>query len=348
MTVNNPLVSVVMGTYNGGKFLREQLDSIFAQTYTNLEVVVCDDCSTDDTVEILEEFSRKFGLTYHLNEKNLGLVRNYEKVLSLAKGEYLALSDQDDIWFPNKIELLLSNIGSCSLIHSAVRVIDSEGKPHRDPVVISELSKDHTAKVHFADFLETAWMLGCTSLLDRKLLVDCLPFPEGVMFHDWWLTMAAIELGNGIKYIHVPTVKYRQYGGNTALNFFMDITWHKKRFEFYKLLASKFEDKLSPEEKTLLKDIAYKNAVNFTWLGIQKDRRELVSQFLQDNPDLFTLPFIQELISTAEKNVRGESIFAGQASNNNPELDPAYQFMLSFRRKIFLPVSPLEKIIWCF
>lgn len=347
MPGKTPLVSIVMGTYNGGKYLREQLESIYAQTYKNIDVIVCDDCSSDDTVEILKEFSRDHGLTYSINAVNLGLVRNFEKALSLAKGDYIALADQDDIWYPGKIELLLKNIGSYSLIHSAVHVIDGQGNPHGDAFMVSEYSRDQTQKVNFTDFLETAWVLGCTSLIEKSLLEKCLPFPAGVMFHDWWLTMAAIKLGNGIKYIHEPTIQYRQHGENTAFKYFMDISWYKKRFVFYKLLASRFGDNLSLEEKTKLATITYRNAVLYIMAGFQRNQHELVEQFLGENQNLLTVPFIREMISEIRANLEREQGVINRAQNSLDKgvTDPAYLFILRLRSKINAPKSRMDRLI---
>jgi len=334
-----------MATYNGGKYLREQLASIYAQTYKNIEIIVCDDCSTDNTINILREFSQDHGLTYHLNATNLGLVKNYEKALSLSKGDYVALADQDDIWYPGKIELLLNNIGSCSLIHSAVHVIDGKGNPHGDAFVVAEYSRDHTEKVNFSDFLETAWVLGCTSLIERSLIEKCLPFPEGIMFHDWWLTMAAIKLGHGIKYIHEPTIKYRQHGENTAFKFFKDVTWHKKRYEFFKFLASEFRLTLSPEEKEQLTGLTHQNAVQFILMGLQRNQEALVEQFLQENRDLLVLPFIREMITAIEANVERDHGSSYHDQTVVVTHDPTYQFILKLKTRLYAPVSRTDKII---
>jgi hypothetical protein len=344
---NTPLVSIVVGTYNGEKYLREQLESIYGQTYQNIEVLVCDDFSTDSTVKILNKFSREYGLTYYVNKMNLGLVSNYEKALSLAKGDYLALADQDDIWYPGKIELLLNNIGTFSLIHSSVHVIDGNGNPHRDAFVVSEYSRDHTTKVNFSDFLETAWVLGCTSLIEKSLLENSLPFPEGVMFHDWWLTMAAIKLGHGIKYIHQPTIKYRQYGENTAFKYYMDISWHKKRFEFYKVLASRFYDNLSLEEQAKLSVVSNQNAAQFILMGLQRNQEGLVEQFLHENRDLLTVPFIREIISCLRANSKSEPVgIKGETKLiDKTASDPTYQFILRLRGKLYSPISTWDRII---
>lgn len=301
-----PLISIAMATFNGEKYLRDQLQSIYNQTYNKIEVIVCDDLSTDKTVEILEEFANTYGLVYQINDSHLGLVKNFEKALSLARGDYIALSDQDDIWYPNKLELLINNIGSCSMIFSAVQVIDENGNPHNNPIIVSEYSRDHTEKVNFSDFIETAWVLGCTGLIEKSLLEKTLPFPNGVMFHDWWLTMAAIKMGNGIKYIHKPTIKYRQHGDNAAFRFFLDISWNKKRVEFYKLLFSKFRDKLSLEEREKLTKNIYNSASRFILLAAHQGHEEMVEKFLKENQDFFTLPFIRELVSIIAFDIERE------------------------------------------
>ena len=93
-------VSVVMCTYNGEKYLREQMDSILAQTYPIHEIIVCDDCSTDGTMNILQEYATKFPfIKVHRNTRNKGCNQNFHDILV----DYIAISDQDDIWFPKKI-----------------------------------------------------------------------------------------------------------------------------------------------------------------------------------------------------------------------------------------------------
>ena len=99
------MISVAMATYNGEKFIREQLDSILAQTITDWELIVCDDVSTDSTIAILEEYANKDGrIQIHKNKVNLGFKRNFEKAISLCSGDYIALCDQDDIWKHDKVE----------------------------------------------------------------------------------------------------------------------------------------------------------------------------------------------------------------------------------------------------
>lgn len=112
-------VSVVMATFNGEKFLREQLDSILAQTYPIYEIIINDDCSTDSTAEIIREYSSKTDIIkFSVNENNLGFNENFKKAAMLSLGDYVAFSDQDDIWFQDKIAVLMKNIGDCAMCYS--------------------------------------------------------------------------------------------------------------------------------------------------------------------------------------------------------------------------------------
>lgn len=105
-------VSIVMCTYNGAKYIREQLDSIINQTYPIFEIIIQDDCSTDETVEIIRKYAENHS-NVHLfqNEKSLGINRNFFSAMNRAKGDYIAISDQDDIWVTDKIEIQVKSIG---------------------------------------------------------------------------------------------------------------------------------------------------------------------------------------------------------------------------------------------
>jgi len=101
-----------MTTYNGEKYIREQLDSVLSQTESDFEVVICDDASTDSTLSILKEYEKKDNrFRIYENEKNLGYRENFNKAVSLCKGDFIAFSDQDDIWLPNHLQTLRENIG---------------------------------------------------------------------------------------------------------------------------------------------------------------------------------------------------------------------------------------------
>src|SRR5215470_8302349 len=105
--MRGPAISVAMCTYNGARFLAEQLGSLAAQSRLPDELVVCDDGSTDESAEIVKDFARHapFPVRLEVNEENLGATKNFEKAIGLCRGEVIALSDQDDVWYPKKLEL---------------------------------------------------------------------------------------------------------------------------------------------------------------------------------------------------------------------------------------------------
>src|SRR5437868_14993155 len=103
--MEQPLVSIALCTYNGQDFLRKQLNSLLDQSYKNLQIVVCDDASTDATIDLINTY-KDDRLVRHFNRTNIGYVKNFEQAISLCTGEFIALCDQDDMWRPDKIELL--------------------------------------------------------------------------------------------------------------------------------------------------------------------------------------------------------------------------------------------------
>ncbi len=208
------LVSIAMATYNGERFLRDQLDSIFNQTYKNLEVIVTDDCSTDGTLDILEIYSQKYDLKYYINNKNLGRVKNFERALSFCNGKYIALADQDDIWLPEKIENLVNEIGNCSLIFSDAILIDTYGNK------IAESFKKTSnyiadTETPFLQLFFRKFIYGCTMLFKRELLEMAFPIPEGVRYHDRWFSIVAAKMG-GIRYYDKLLMLYRQHENNVS------------------------------------------------------------------------------------------------------------------------------------
>ncbi|MCD6653824.1 MAG: glycosyltransferase family 2 protein [Sulfurovum sp.] len=212
MGIDIPLISIAMATYNGEKYLKAQLDSIYAQTYKNIEVIVCDDCSSDKTVEILEDYSKKFGLKYFVNETNLGFVKNFEKAVNLCRGDYIALSDQDDIWLPHKLSTLIENIGDNILACSDAKLIDEKNN------IISESffqysNKPINEELTFEKLAICNYVTGCTVLMKNKILQNAHPIPLNISYHDWWYGLIASVFG-GIYLHNESLILYRQHQDN--------------------------------------------------------------------------------------------------------------------------------------
>jgi glycosyltransferase involved in cell wall biosynthesis len=217
---NRKLVSIAIATYNGEKYLTEQLDSIFGQTYKNIEVIVSDDHSTDGTVGILRKYSEKFGLKFDINEKNIGVVKNFENAVSKCTGEYILLSDQDDIWMPDKIETLLAGIGNFSLIYSDGYILNSGDRNHEKKISqqkwIKPFGIDSSNNDLYKYLIFNSFILGSSLMFKRELLNSALPFYESYRNHDWWLAICA-DNENGIKYIDHPLFYYRIHGENFSI-----------------------------------------------------------------------------------------------------------------------------------
>ena len=196
-----------MTSYNGERFIREQLDSILQQTYPNIEVIVVDDCSTDGTVAIVEPYIEKYPVIKLVrNEINLGYIRNFEKGMLLAAGDYIALSDQDDIWLKDKLTILMASIGSNEIIYSNSGLVDENGNSlHRK-------MSDIRNQIGYSDCLMYAigaWAPGHAMLFKKELVQRCVPFPS-IVTHDFWLGFVATCKGP-IKYLDTPLVLYRQH-----------------------------------------------------------------------------------------------------------------------------------------
>lgn len=211
----NPLISVIMCTYNGAKYLRCQLDSILSQSLNDFELIVLDDVSSDQTHDILLEYARENDcMKVVRNEKNLGFNKNFEKGMLLAKGKYIACSDQDDIWYPNKLERLIGAIGDHAVVFSNSVYIDQMGKTikfvdesgiERDHCLLRDFSLD----TDYRGLLLGNFVTGHTMLINTTFLANVLPLPENG-YYDWWIGFIAL-FQNKLYYLDEVLTQYRKH-----------------------------------------------------------------------------------------------------------------------------------------
>ena len=207
------MISIAMATYNGAIFLKEQIDSILKQTIQDIEIVVCDDCSTDKTFDILQEYASKdFRFHIYQNEEKLGFKKNFEKAVSLCNGDYIALSDQDDIWKENHLELLLRAIKNKSLACGNSLLIDKDGKYLGMTLKYQEsldfIPEDNLKKVLSILLFRNPYQ-GASMMINNRLKEIALPIPDGVDYHDTWFASVACFL-DGVNYIEEPILNYRR------------------------------------------------------------------------------------------------------------------------------------------
>jgi glycosyltransferase involved in cell wall biosynthesis len=208
-------VTVALATYNGAKFLAEQLDSIQAQTVPDLEIVVSDDGSEDGTWELLEQrAAREPRMRIMRNPSTRGVRGNFESAIAAARGAWIAPADQDDIWEADKLAVLLDAVRQAPgavMAYSDSELIDSDGR---------RLGKRAFQRMVAFDGGEPLILAfrNCVSghamLFHRGLLEVALPFPDAPIY-DWWLATAATSVGRVVR-VDRPLVRHRQHGGNVT------------------------------------------------------------------------------------------------------------------------------------
>lgn len=211
-----PRVSVAVATCNGARYLREQLDSIYGQTWPDLEVVASDDASTDGTAEILEEYARTRGLRWVAQPQRLGLARNFERAIALCRGDFIALSDQDDVWKPHKLATLVGQIGDFTLIYCSTQDFLTAGGEHRHEEALTPVRR--FATLHGTGrptrfLLAENWVVSHSLLFKRELVEHALPIPPHQLFHDGWLALIACKLG-GVKFLDEGLQCFREHPGS--------------------------------------------------------------------------------------------------------------------------------------
>jgi glycosyltransferase involved in cell wall biosynthesis len=204
---NLPLVSIALCTYNGAQYLAQQLDTLLAQTYGNFEIIAVDDCSADDTHQILLDYSKKHPAFFvYRNETNKGFLKNFETALSYCKGELISFCDQDDLWHPEKITLTTATIGDNQFVYHDSELIGENNE---------SLNKKMSDIFNFyrgdspQPFLLDNCVSGHAMLIKRELLQHALPFNPD-FYHDWWLAYVATNIGK-IDFIPQCLVQYRQH-----------------------------------------------------------------------------------------------------------------------------------------
>lgn len=204
-------ISVCITTYNGEKYIQQQLSSILSQLGADDEVIVSDDGSSDHTLEMIEAFRSPLVHIYRNNGEH-GYTSNFENALRHATGELIFLADQDDIWKAQKVETCRQALQTCSLVISDAELIDGNG----NPIAPSFYALRKSAP----GFLHTLYRfsyLGCCIAFRREILSKALPFPKNhrLCTHDNWLTLVGMAFYK-TKVLDDKLICYRRHGNNTS------------------------------------------------------------------------------------------------------------------------------------
>jgi glycosyltransferase involved in cell wall biosynthesis len=204
------MISVCLATYNGEQYIREQLNSILFQLNQNDEVIISDDGSTDNTISILESYNDSRIKIYKNNFKNV--VKNFEFLINKSKGDYIFLSDQDDIWEPSKVKEYInvfSKDDKATLVISNLQLIDKDGNNlHR------EFYKNNFSNKLLNNIIQNNF-IGCSIAFKKEVKNFILPFPKDLAMHDWWIGTCSIIFGK-VVFIDKKLIYYRRHDNNVT------------------------------------------------------------------------------------------------------------------------------------
>ncbi|MBE8564344.1 glycosyltransferase family 2 protein [Vibrio sp. OPT20] len=206
------MISVCIATYNGGEFIIPQLNSILSQLGPCDEVIISDDRSSDNTVSLIRSL-RDERVRIVQNHRPPGYTNNFQSALELAKGEFIFLSDQDDVWHDCKIKIVMNQMQKYDFVVHDAEVVDSKLN-----LLSPSIFQDRKAKQGFLNNFYKINYLGCCMAFRREVLEKALPFPgnRNYVTHDSWLTLIA-EAYFKVKLLNKPLLLYRRHGGNTSL-----------------------------------------------------------------------------------------------------------------------------------
>lgn len=274
-------INILLASFNAGRFLQEQLDSIISQRCDEWQLNVRDDGSTDDTVTLLNGYATRQPGKFFVEISSLlvkgSACRNFASLLEKSSAEFLFFCDQDDVWLPDKIEKTLAAMRAAEeqfgadtplLIHTDLCVVDRNLQPiapsfwkyqNLNPQLGAELNRVMPQNV----------VTGCTVMINRPLAELAIPIPEDAIMHDWWLALVAALFGQ-VVYLDEATILYRQHGENSV----GAKRWGLKRIfkqaqssqevrtsmlrtmQQAQSLLDRFRDKMSPEQITMVEAYA--------------------------------------------------------------------------------------------
>jgi len=245
-------IIILLSTYNGQKYLKEQLDSLFSQTYKNIEIIVRDDGSTDKTLEVL----KCYDVNLLSSDGNIGIKKSFETLLLYAyensDADYFMFCDQDDVWNNDKIEKTLEEMKRLEklygnniplLVHTDLEVVDENLKTISSSMWKSQYINPKSNSLNKLLIQNT--ITGCTTMINRITVLKSLPISLNAIMHDWWIGLFVSSFGK-IGFLEETTIKYRQHGKNDTGSKKFNLKYILKNFN------SKDTDKYIVQSKSFL------------------------------------------------------------------------------------------------
>ncbi len=205
-------ISVALAAYKGEQYISEQIDSILSQLGENDELIVSDDYAEGKTREIVLDYQSKDKRIRYVEGEGKGVVKNFENALKVCIGDIIFLSDQDDVWMPDKVECIMNEFknGADLVLHDA-GVTDSA-------LNITEPSyfAVHGSNASFLGNMARNSFVGCCMAFTKEVLHESLPFPEALPMHDWWIALVAMKKKRKVVLLEKPLIKWRRHSGTVT------------------------------------------------------------------------------------------------------------------------------------
>jgi len=281
------LVLIVMSTYNGENYLKDQLDSLFSQTYKNFKIVVRDDGSSDNTLKILETYDGNMEILG--SQKNIYVKKSFSTLLKYAlknnDNNYFMFCDQDDIWEKDKIEKTLKQMKEMEktygdiplLVHTDLQVVDEKLKALNESFWKYEKINPNCNDLNRLLMQNT--ITGCTVMINRKLSELALPIPNECIMHDWWMGLVASQFGK-ILFIDEGLIKYRQHDSNSI---------GAKGFSYKTIFLKAYKN-------------FYKNELYLKYLQINIEQAKIFLERYKDSLDSETIRMLKDFIGIESKS----------------------------------------------
>ncbi|EMW7172103.1 glycosyltransferase [Vibrio fluvialis] len=217
-------ISVCIATFNGEQFIGEQISSIIPQLGLLDEIVISDNGSSDNTIDVIRQFNDSRIKIYHYSEPNV--IKNFENAISKAKNDVIVLCDQDDVWLHNRIDSVIREHQHYDLVTVRYRITDAR---------LEFLSEQNRLPVSsfWATILKNGY-IGCGMSFNKSIIKDILPFPRSAAMHDWWIALLCLTKYKVLNTDEVLFL-YRRHGNNVSF------TSEKSKFSIFEKIKMRFK-----------------------------------------------------------------------------------------------------------
>lgn len=300
ISAQNDTVSIALAVYNGAVYLPELLASLENQSVKPFELVVLDDCSSDDSLAVINAYPLSFPKRIYKNEKNSGPVFTFKKLAELCSGSFISFCDQDDVWLPKKIELSLSQIKKTKtdvpgLVFTDLTVVDENME-----LVYPSFWRIRSVFPDFFSFEHILYgniVTGCTVVINQAMAKELIRMPVNIAMHDWWMALIAFGFGEH-RFVNGSTVLYRSHSQSVT---------DKKENSFFKVFLREYKNRSEFLRVNILQAIEFRTIYAD---HLDRKKRKDLEYFIYLNKKSF---FYKTVVRNAKSLKRRMRIYSSKA-----------------------------------